>query len=233
MADKTLYDSLLEVAKKRHTIRRFKPDSIPDEYIDKIIEVARWAPSGCHFQPWEFVVIRKKEVKDKIIEALVQITPPLRRDGKRGISQDSGQGDFRNAPVFILLLGDRRTKAGLPDEIQKSNRIVDEVFCSSLSNAFFSLHLAATALGLASQWYSSSASEKAEKALRDNIGFPEHLRIFDMMVLGYAAHTPINKEPRSLKDMVHYDNCGITDFRTDEKVIGDAYKSSAWCAESR
>jgi len=40
------YDGLLELVKKRRSIRRFKPDPIPDGYIEKIIEVARWAPSG-------------------------------------------------------------------------------------------------------------------------------------------------------------------------------------------
>ena len=37
------YDSLLELVKTRRSIRRFKPNPIPDEYIDKIIEAARWA----------------------------------------------------------------------------------------------------------------------------------------------------------------------------------------------
>jgi nitroreductase len=62
------YNSFLELAKKRRTIRRFKPDPIPDEYVDKIIEAARWAPSGFNLQPWEFVVIKKKELRENIIQ---------------------------------------------------------------------------------------------------------------------------------------------------------------------
>ena len=62
------YDSLLELVKKRRSIRRFKPDPIPDESIDKIIEVARWAPSGFNMQPWEFVVVKKPELRNKIVE---------------------------------------------------------------------------------------------------------------------------------------------------------------------
>jgi len=53
------YEGLLELVKKRRSIRRFKPDPIPDEYLDKILGVARWAPSGFNMQPWEFVVVRK------------------------------------------------------------------------------------------------------------------------------------------------------------------------------
>ena len=62
------YDSLLELVKKRRSIRRFKPDPIPDENIEKIIEVARWAPSGFNMQPWEFVVVKKAELRSKITE---------------------------------------------------------------------------------------------------------------------------------------------------------------------
>ena len=61
------YDSLLELVKRRRSRRRFKPDPIPDEFIDKIIEVARWAPSGANSQPWEFIVVKDKEIKDKIV----------------------------------------------------------------------------------------------------------------------------------------------------------------------
>ena len=61
MTEPNLYECLLEVVKKRRSVRQFKTDPIPDEYIDKIIEVARWAPSGFHTQPWEFVVVKKKK----------------------------------------------------------------------------------------------------------------------------------------------------------------------------
>jgi len=72
MNDAGMYDVLLEIARKRRTIRRFKPDPIPDEFITKIIDVARWAPSGFHTQPWEFVVITEKELRQKIVGLLQQ-----------------------------------------------------------------------------------------------------------------------------------------------------------------
>ena len=61
------YDGLLELAKKRRMIRRFKPDPIPDEYIEKMIEVARFCPSACNAQATEYIVVKKKETRDKII----------------------------------------------------------------------------------------------------------------------------------------------------------------------
>ena len=45
------YDGLLELVKKRRSVRHFKPDPIPDEYVEKILELARWAPSALNAQP--------------------------------------------------------------------------------------------------------------------------------------------------------------------------------------
>ena len=120
------YDSFLELAKNRRSIRRFKPDPIPDEYVDKIIEAARWAPSGFNSQPWEFVVIKDKKLKDEVMK----IVRPPRPAGASGFSKMEDmcepwmrvkrqpwrdpKMEFQSAPVIILLFGDTRTQVGLP-----------------------------------------------------------------------------------------------------------------------
>ena len=67
------YDSLLDLVKKRRSIRRFKADPIPDDYITKIIDVARWAPSGFNMQPWEFLVVKKPELRERIVELISDV----------------------------------------------------------------------------------------------------------------------------------------------------------------
>ena len=57
----------------------------------------------------------------------------------------------------------------------------------------------------------------------------EPVKIYDMMVLGYADGPPVPKEVRSLEEMIHYDDCGVEDFRTDEEVTAQAEKTHAWC----
>ena len=57
---------ILDVLISRKSIRRYKPDPVPDEMIDKILEAARWAPTGENYQPWRFIVIRDQETKNKI-----------------------------------------------------------------------------------------------------------------------------------------------------------------------
>ena len=219
------YDCLLDLVKKRRTIREFKPDPVPDEYITKIIEVARWAPSGFHTQPWEFVVIKNAEIKNQIVAALERHGPPIKDPAKKDLERRS----FKDAPVFILLLCDWRAKVGLPGRASEDESRVANLYNSSLANAFLYMHLAATALGLSSQWYTASSRDEAETAIKEIIGIPESFTIYDMMVIGYRDNPPNEKIVRNLAEMVHHDNCGIQDFRTDEEVNAYAQITKAWC----
>jgi hypothetical protein len=47
------YDRFLALVKARHPCRGFKPDPIPDDAIEKILEAGRRAMSGANSQPWE------------------------------------------------------------------------------------------------------------------------------------------------------------------------------------
>jgi len=82
---------------------------------------------------------------------------------------------------------------------------------------------------LASQWYTSTSRPGAEQAVREIVGIPEALTIYDMMVLGYQEAPPGPKIVRELAEMVHYDACGEKDFRTDEQVEEYARVTKAWC----
>jgi len=43
-----------EAISRRRSIRKSKPDPVPDECITALLESARLAPSGCNAQPWLF-----------------------------------------------------------------------------------------------------------------------------------------------------------------------------------
>lgn len=218
------YGCLLDLVRRRRSVRQFKPDPIPEECITKIMELARWAPSGFHTQPWEFVVIRDPEVKARIVAALDERAPAITDPAKNAAARNS----FRDAPVFILALCDWRAKVGLPRQ-PRTMEDTAPLYQSSMANVFLYMQLAATALGLASQWYTATSSPGAEKAIKEIVGIPEPLTIYDMMVVGYEAVAPGPKIVREVADMVHYDACGVEDFRTDDEVEEYAKLTYAWC----
>ncbi len=57
---------LTDLIKTRRSIRKFKDEPVPDSRIYEILEAGRWSPSGKNNQPWRFVVIKNKEIKDEL-----------------------------------------------------------------------------------------------------------------------------------------------------------------------
>lgn len=57
---------LFEAILGRRSVRKFQPREISRDLLLKIIEAGRWAPSGMNNQPWRFVLVQDKTVKDKI-----------------------------------------------------------------------------------------------------------------------------------------------------------------------
>jgi len=209
------YENLLELVKKRRSIRRFRHEAIPDDYIDKIIEVGRQAPSGFNTQPWEFIVVKDNELRNKIVDLLPQ-------------SDLRAENDFRIAPVYIIELGDPRTKIGLPDIIRDNESMNEPIFISSLANSFIYMNLAATSLGLSCQWVSMVSSPYVQSGLKKLIGIPDLFKVYDMLALGYPAEEPQPKLLRDIAGMVHYDYCMRDEFRNDEEVSTFAKRTHAW-----
>lgn len=49
-----------KTVKTRLTVRRFKPNPVPDEVVHRLLEAARWSPSSRNLQPWHLVVVRDR-----------------------------------------------------------------------------------------------------------------------------------------------------------------------------
>ncbi len=77
-----------EAIEKRRSIRKFKSDPVPDEYINELLDAARLAPSGCNAQPWRFRIVKDKEQKLQLANAAYQ------------------QMFIANAPVVIVCCAD-------------------------------------------------------------------------------------------------------------------------------
>ncbi|MFC1910246.1 nitroreductase family protein [Chloroflexota bacterium] len=230
------YDALLEMVKRTRSIRRFKPDPIPDEYIDKIIEVARWAPSGFNQQPWEFVVVKNLELRKKIAEYTgIYWSQSREMEATRESWQGAwnpepvgSEADYSLAPVYILLFGDVRAMEGLPMGVRFDHNRREIIFVSSLANAFLYMHMATSTLGLASQWVSAVATPYTHCMIKNLLGINKELEIYDMLAVGYPAVRPRPKLMRDKDQLIHYDHCGSETFRTDEQVRDYISKSRTW-----
>lgn len=216
------YDNFLELVKKRRSIKQWKADPVPEDDLKKIVEAARWAPSGYNCQLWEFVVVRKPELKNRIGDIVASAFTDMMKDaapsGSGGTFSPSRDQftSFAKAPAIILLLGDTRVREYGPGRADDERWL--SIYLPSLSIAYQHMALAATSLGLGSQWVSAVNLPTVPDQIRKLIGIPEEMVFFDMFAVGYPDVEPSEKKMRPIEEMLHFDDCGIDDFRTKEQV---------------
>jgi nitroreductase len=218
------YEALLELVKRRRSIRAFTEEPVSDEVVEKIIEAARWAPSGANSQPWEFIVIRDQKTKDQMamwareLQEITHQAELTRPEELRWPSAARPVSDavFKTSPVLILVVGDPRVSESFPlltyAERQEMNLI------SALASAFLCMTLAATSLGLGSHWTSLVASAYPSVMIRDLLGIPDGYRIYDMLGLGYPAMEPRPRLVRDRQAMTHWERFDQDKYRTDEQI---------------
>jgi nitroreductase len=210
-------DHLQELAINRRSIRGYDKDrDVPDKMVHQILDCARWAPSGGNGQPWEFIVVREEKTRHKIADIFLRQQEHKKEMemAVRGDAKMTGDG-FRHAPVHLLVLGDPRVKETYPVRTMLDK--ADSHFYTGLANATFLIHLAATSLGLASQYVSDASSPYMETMLKVLLGVPDPLRVYHLIPLGYASK-PIPARPRrEVDEMTHYEHYDMKKYRDDKE----------------
>jgi nitroreductase len=222
-------DEYLKLVRKRRSVRKFKPDPIPDEYVEKILEAARWAMSGANGQPWEFIVIKDQATKDKMAEAYYenrQRTYNIEKTRVEELMQPmfrvplTGPPSFQHAPVVIVVLGDERTHQATVLSVHflppGEGRVINATYIKNMANATQNIHMAAAALGLGSQWF--SVAGLFERALQRILDVPDEISIHTMVPIGYPAYKPPPPYRRKPEEIVHYEKYDHSKYRTDDDI---------------
>ncbi|MFE9694511.1 nitroreductase family protein [Micromonospora sp. NPDC005806] len=217
--DAATYDQLLALARHRRSVRAIDPHrEVPDETIDKILEVARWAPSAGNAQPWEFLVVRDAETRKRIAELYARQMADKRemQEAVWGHRDHIGYTGFRHSPVFVLVLGDPRVIDAYP--VRTALEKGESHFVTSLAQATVFAHLAVASLGLGSQWVSDVSSPYMSTMIKSWLGIPRHMRIYDMFGVGYPAVMPAPTSRRGLDEIVHHERYDQDRSRDQEAV---------------
>ena len=221
------YDDFLEFVKTRRTIRAIKPDPIPEDVVDKLIEAARWAPSGFNMQPWEFVVVKDLSLRTAIKKVVDDYRTndffameATREEWQGSPWRPAPQGEFGMplAPVFIVLFGDTRRNVGLPMAARYTYQKMSSIFDSTLSNAFLYMVLAAHSLGLAAIYTSATKYPKVGGLIKSILNVPHYMELYDMLLVGKSDLKVAPKIMREKNEMIHYDKAGPEEFPSEETV---------------
>ncbi|MDP2719257.1 MAG: nitroreductase family protein [Dehalococcoidia bacterium] len=227
MAKKMTIDEFLSLVRNRRSCRKFKPDPIPDEWINKILDAGRWAMSGANGQPWEFIVIKDQKTKDSIVDFYLQHrqrTYQVERTRIEEIRQPAFRvlhneiPPLKSAPVVIAMVGDRRT---LQASVLYGNFVPGEggfgaPYHKNMANATQLICLAAASLGLGAQWASVNASW--EESLKALLNVPQELAIPTLVPIGYPDYKAPAPYRRKLKELVHNEKYDSSRFRNGEDI---------------
>jgi len=196
--------SLLEGLNSLRSVRKFKPDAVPEDKVKSILETASKAASGSNTQPWEFVVVRDTKLKARLKEPMLR-TWLARLASTPGMSSrmkdvyDEATEMLRNTekvPVIIYCCVDL-------DRVSKS----EEVRYASIYPAVQNLMLAAHALGLATcLTVHGSTPTRGEPEVKKILGIPEHVKIACLIYLGYPAVKLGRPKRKPIENFIHNDH---------------------------
>jgi nitroreductase len=113
-------ESFWNVIKGRRSVRKFKPDPIPEEHLMKIIDAGRFAPTSGNQQPWKFILIQSEKQIEKLkIECFSSMEKHLKEKSNlegeklsvelKKMEKRYNEGYF-TAPAFIVVLTDQECK---------------------------------------------------------------------------------------------------------------------------
>jgi len=210
------YEAFIELARQRRSIRKFKPDPVTDDEINKILEAGSLAPSGFNCQLWEFVVVRNQEYREAIA-GFIKDAQPKRKEGQP--PPPPGATGFATAPTFILLYGDPRVRKYGPPHVRQEDTYWEFIKSASLACAFEHMALAAAGLGLGSMWVSAFHRLKVvDEKTRELLNIPDYLELFEMMAVGQADIEPAAKRMWPLDKLTHWDKSGDNDFKSVKEL---------------
>ena len=183
----------------QRAIRRVRPDPIPDEDLEHILEAAIHAPNGGNQQPWRFIVLRDPDIKAKFATLYEEAWWAKRKDEGINGPQDipPGKGsqqsamrlsrEIGQAPVVVLLCA-TRLGAGA---------------AGSIIPAAQNLLLAARALGIGGTITTLHAV--VDQRARELFGLPDNAQIVYALPLGYpkGSFGPTSRRPQ--EEVVSYD----------------------------
>lgn len=166
-------DEALKLIESRRSIRSYKPDMVPDDLIDKVIEAGTFAATGGGRQSPIIIAVKDRKTRDKLSKLNADIM---------GAETDP----FYGAPLVLIVLADRSSSTYLYDG----------------SLVMGNLMLAAHALGLGSCWIHRAKEEfdrpEGKEILKD-LGITGDYEGIGHCILGYIDGDVPEAKPRKEK----------------------------------
>jgi F420 biosynthesis protein FbiB-like protein len=183
-------DALFNLIRSRRSIRRYRPEPIPRQAIERLLEAATWAPSAHNRQPWRFAVITEPKAKERLASAMGD---RLRGDRARdGDSPEAIERDVRRshdriagAPLVVVACLSMRDMDRYPDERRASAE--QAMAIQSVALAVQNLLLMAHAMSLGACWM--CAPLFCQEAVREALSLPDDWEAQALITIGLPVES--------------------------------------------
>ncbi|MBN1260896.1 MAG: nitroreductase family protein [Anaerolineae bacterium] len=177
-------EGVLALLKGRRSIRRYKPDPVPEALLRQVLEAGQWAPSASNRQPWHFIVVRDPAVRKAVSEHAAFFFLKW--------------AHVNEAPVLIVLCG------------EAGGRIYQRFLHEDVGLAGSQMMLQAAALGLGTCWIGGLDPLAIGAVLK----LPSAIEVVGLLTLGFPDEDPPPPSRKPLSQVVHYDVYGNQEPRS-------------------
>lgn len=202
--DPTLFD----IMRTTRSMRRLKPDPIPQGLLDKVLEAGTWAANGGNMQNWRFLVIRDPAIKQAVAayyqRAWHEIVAPRYRSG--GPAPGTTPERFARMLAAAEYLADHFAEAPVWIVPCMTGAAPRRTTGASIYPAVQNMLLAARALGLGATL--TTLYLQFEKEAEAAMDLPPDVHSYAILPLGYpmGRFGPVRRA--TLADVVYDDRWG-------------------------
>jgi nitroreductase len=175
----------MDIFKDRYSVRNFKQDSIQKDCILSCLESARIAPSACNKQPWKFIVVDDKEIKNLITN-----------EGLAGIH--SFNKFVATAPVIVAVVAEPDI---ITDKLAASMQGVKYHYldigmaCQNFVLKAWQYDIGSCYIG----WFN-------EKKVKKILNVPKLKKVVLLIALGYFEKEEKNKKRKNLEEIYSFNS---------------------------
>jgi len=178
-------NTLINIIRKRRSIRRFNNKKISHQTFEKLVDAARWAPSSCNRQPWHLIIIDKKEFIEKL-------------------SFFRKQNFIQNAPYSILVLQNKKCYSKEPLTLGLDAGV-----------AIQNILLMAECLGLSTccvNLTDHNLTDKSRREIKRLLNIPEYFELIAIIPIGFSDFNFPAPGRKNLNEIINYNSFKASKF---------------------
>ena len=176
-------NNFLELVKKRTSCREYLDKDVPEELISNCLEAVKHAPSACNKQPWKFVIVKDKKLRNLIC--------------KKALLPGLPMPWLQTAPIIVVVCAE--TSFFTHNFASALSGVKYHLIDIGISGEHFVLAAESQKLGTCwIGWFK-------EKQIKKILSIPRNIKVLSLISLGYPANDTSSPEKKCIKEFTYRD----------------------------